>query len=199
MLQSHGAGLAQSQEYGAFQPPARMPRRIDPYPILALLGFVALCLLVAAADAAVTRPGMRGWYPTLRHPPGTPPGWVFPVVWIPLYVAMAVAAWRVWRWTPLERLPDRAAPFDGLSLRRRGLLLWSWQLAANACWTPVFFGLHRPVAALGLIAALGALVALGLRDFRRIDRVAGLLMAPYLAWICYAAWLNAGIAWLNPT
>ena len=180
-----------------------MPRRIDPHPLMVLLGFVGLCLLVALADAAVTQPGMRSWYPSLRHPPGTPPGWVFPVVWIPLYVAMAVAAWCVWRWTPPEGRPDRAAwtgtrRSGGLLLRRRGLLLWGWQLAVNALWTPVLFGLHRPPAALGLILMLGLLVALTLRDFGRIDRRAALLMAPYLAWVCYAAWLNAGIAWLNP-
>lgn len=180
-----------------------MPRRIDPHPIMVLLGFVGLCLLVATADALVTEPGVRHWYPMLRHPPGTPPGWVFPVVWIPLYVAMAVAAWRVWRWSPLNRMPDivigviGATP-GGAALRRRGLQLWGWQLAVNSLWTPFFFGLHRPLAALAVIAALGLLVALTLRDFRRIDRIAGLLMAPYLAWICYAAWLNAGIAWLNP-
>ncbi len=161
---------------------------------MVLLGFVGLCLLVAVADAVMTEPGMRSWYPALRHPLGTPPGWVFPVVWIPLYVAMAVAAWRVWRWNA----PDPRTTSDGPALRRRGLQLWGWQLAVNACWTPVFFGLHRPVAALGLIVALGLLVALALRDFRRTDRIAALLMAPYLAWVCYAAWLNAGIAWLNP-
>ena len=139
---------------------------------MALIGFVGLCLLVAAADTALTETGMRVWYPTLRHPPGTPPDWVFPVVWIPLYLAMAVAAWRVWRPTMLR-----------------------FRIAA---WTPVFFGLHRPGPALAVIAGLAGLVALTLRDFRHVDRWAALLMAPYLAWVCYAFWLNAGIAWMNP-
>lgn len=189
---------------GAFQQPAHIPRRIDPRPLLALLGFVGLCLFVAGADAAVTEPGMRIWYPALRHPPGTPPGWVFPCVWIPLYVAMGVAAWRVWK-RPVGRLHlVGAARIEAArrkprppTLRQRGLQLWGWQLAVNALWTPVFFGLHKPLLALGLIVSLGVLVALTLRDFRRVDRIAALLMAPYLAWLCYATWLNAGIAWLN--
>ncbi len=184
----------------AFQSPARSPRRFNPRPILALIGFVGLCLLVAGADAALTEPGMRGWYPTLHHPPGTPPDWLFPAVWIPLYVAMAVAAWRVWRRVPVLRFPiaGGAATTGRDALRRRGLLLWGWQLAVNAAWTPVFFGLHRPGPALAVIAGLAALVALTMRDFRHVDRAATLLMAPYLAWVCYAFWLNAGIAWLNP-
>ena len=178
---------------------------------MVLIGLLALCLLVAVADAAVTEPGMRTWYPSLRHPIGTPPGWLFPVVWVPIYVVIAVAAWRIWRWNPLDRsrvavLPPRAGASavlggfvpGGLALRRRGLQLWGWQLCANALWTPFFFGLHRPLAALGLLLSLGVLVGLTLRDFRRLDRLAGLMMAPYLAWVCYAVWLNAGIAWLNP-
>ncbi len=215
---------------------------------MVLIGLIGLCLLVALADMAVTEPGMRDWYPSLRHPVGTPPGWLFPVVWTPIYVVMAVAAWRIWRWNPLDRLretgsvaPGRGAPGQmprqipgqapghapgqmlermlrrvsarmpgrgpgrgtgrapaGLALRRRGLQLWGWQLCANALWTPFFFGLHRPLAALAVLAALALLVGLTLRDFRRLDRPAGLMMAPYLAWVCYALWLNAGIAWLNP-
>jgi tryptophan-rich sensory protein len=167
---------------------------------MVLIGFVGLCLLVATADAVLTEPGMRGWYPALRHPPGTPPNWLFPVVWIPLYVAMGIAAWRIWRRTPNGQ--SRIAGFGSLTqraaLRRRGLLLWAWQLAFNAIWTPVFFGLHRPVPALAIIVALALLIALTLHDFGRIDRIATLLMTPYLVWVCYACWLNAGIAWLNP-
>ncbi len=166
---------------------------------MALIGFVGLCLLVAAADAALTEPGMRGWYPTLRHPPGTPPDWLFPAAWIPLYVAMAVAAWRVWRRLPVLRFRIAgSAATDSVALRRRGLLLWGWQLAVSAAWTPVFFGLHRTGPALAVITGLAALVALTVRDFRHVDRPAAVLMAPYLAWVCYAFWLNAGIAWLNP-
>jgi tryptophan-rich sensory protein len=30
-----------------------------------------------------------------------------------------------------------------------------------------------------------------------VERAAAALMAPYLAWLCYAGWLNAGIWWLN--
>lgn len=183
-----------------------MPRRIDPRPILVLFGFLGLCLTVAAAEAALAARGMRNWYPTLRQPPGAPPDWLLPAAWIPLSVAMAVAAWRVWRWNPLSRLPDLVLQLrpagrrrSGPVLRRRGLLLWGWQLGIGALWPPLFFGLHRPVAAFELILGLTLLVALMLRDFHRIDRVAALLMAAYLGWLCYAAWLNAGIAWLNPT
>jgi benzodiazapine receptor len=162
-----------------------MPRRSLPHPILVLIGFLLLCLSVAGLAALITRPAMQGWYQSLRQPPGNPPRWVFPLVWVPLYLAMAVAAWRVWR-------SDRRPP------RHRSLQLWGWQLFVNALWTPTFFGLHKTQAATAIMLFLCLLVSLMLRDFRRVDRTASLLMAPYLAWVCYATWLTAGIAWLNP-
>ena len=70
------------------------------------------------------------------------------------------------------------------------------QLVFNAIWSPVFFGLEAPKLGLAVIAAL--LVALAtLIAFWRIDRLAGVLLVPYLMWICYATALNAAIVALN--
>ncbi len=154
--------------------------------MLALAGFLGLCLLVGLSDSAITQTSVHGWFLALRHPVGTPPNWVFPVAWSASYTLMAVAAWLVWR---------RA----GIARRRhyRALRLWGWQLLANALWTPAFFGLHQPGLALAVIVAMDALAAATLLAFRRVDGVAAGLMAPYLAWGAYAAWLNAGLWWLN--
>lgn len=148
----------------------------------ALVGFIGLCLLVGAADAAVTQSATRAWYLSLAAPPGTPPTWLFAPVWTVLYVLMGTAAWLVWR-RPGHRRP---------------LLLWGWQLLANAAWNPVFFGLHATGPALALILALVVLVGLTTAAFARRRRAAGVLLFPYLLWTCYAAYLNAGFWWLNP-
>jgi len=150
----------------------------------ALIGFVGLCLLVGAAGGAITAPAVRGWYLSLSRPPGTPPDFVFAPVWTTLYVAMGVAAWLVWRRGKGEEI-------------RAALRLWGWQLALNALWSPVFFGLHLPGAALVVLLGLLGLIVATLRVFLRIDPWAALLMAPYLAWVCYATYLNAGFWWLN--
>ncbi len=150
-------------------------------PMLALVGFVGLCLLVGAADAALAPAALRAWYPSLTRPPGTPPVWVFSAVWGVLYAVLGVAAWLVWR---------RAGA-------GRALRLWGWQLGANALWGPAFFGLHNPPLALAILVALLVLVGLTIRRFVRVDRVAAGLLVPYFAWICYVAWLNAGFWWLN--
>ena len=71
------------------------------------------------------------------------------------------------------------------------------QLALNAIWSPVFFGLEAPKLGLAVIVALLVSLAATLVAFWRIDRLAGLLLAPYLAWVCYATALNAAIVVLN--
>ncbi|HET8996645.1 MAG TPA: TspO/MBR family protein [Acetobacteraceae bacterium] len=149
--------------------------------MLALVGFVGLCLLVGAADAAIGSVGIRHWYPSLTPPPGTPPNWVFGPVWSALYVLMGIAGWLVWRRCGASR----------------PLRLWGWQLAANAVWTPFFFGLHNPVLALADMVVLIGLLGATIRGFHRVQPAAAGLLLPYLLWTFYAAYLNAGFWWLN--
>lgn len=106
---------------------------------------------------------------------------MFGPVWAVLYVLMGTAAWLVWR------RGGNNAP----------LRLWGWQLALNAAWTPVFFTLHNTLLGLCVIAVLLALVWATTSAFRRASRPAALLMLPYLAWLAYATYLNAGFWWLN--
>lgn len=153
---------------------------------LMLLGLVGLCLLTGAAGGAITSGNLASWYHTLTRPSGVPPDWVFGPVWTVLYVAMGSSAWLVWRHANRER--GRA--YDAL-------MLWGWQLAVNALWPAVFFGLHAPGAALLVIFVLLALIVLTIRSFARIDRPAAALLAPYLAWTVYATYLNAGFWWLS--
>ncbi len=126
---------------------------------------------------------MHTWYATLACPPLTPPNWLFAPVWTLLYVMVGVAGWLVWQ-------------RKGAS---RPLRLWGWQLAANALWVPAFFGLRSPPLALAVMAAMVPLTVLTIRSFRRIRPTAAWMMAPYLAWCSFAAYLNAGFWLLNPT
>lgn len=158
-----------------------MPGR---WPILALAGFIGLGLLAGAVGGGITAGNIGGWYAGLARPPGTPPNAVFGPVWTALYVLMGIAAWLVWR-----------RPAIG---QRTALRLWGWQLLVNAAWTPVFFGLHLPWLALAVLALLLGLVGRTMLAFRNLHAGAALLMVPYALWTCYAFYLNAGFAWLNP-
>lgn len=145
-----------------------------------VLAIFLAAVAVAAATGSLFSPG--DWYADLDRAPWTPPGWAFPVVWTLLYLAMAVAA---------ARIADR--PGAGLALA-----LFALQIALNTLWTPVFFGAHRTGAALVIICALWLVVGAMLVAFWRLDRIAGVLIAPYLLWLSVALSLNFWIWRFNP-
>jgi benzodiazapine receptor len=150
--------------------------------LLALAGWVLLCF-TAAALGGVFMPGE--WYASLKKPAWNPPGWIFGPVWTTLYTMMAVAAWLVW----LQ---------GGWKQQRRPLVIFLVQLALNALWTPLFFGLHWTGLAFAEIVLLWLAIAATLRAFWPVSRVAAWLLAPYLAWVGFAAVLNFTLWRLNP-
>lgn len=154
--------------------------------LVALALFVALCLGIGALGAAVTAGSVKTWYAELVKPSFNPPDKVFGPVWTILYVMMGVAAWRVWR----------AADRD---TTRGPLTLFALQLALNLGWSVVFFGLQKIGAAVATIVVLDVAVIVTTLAFRSVDRLAGLLMLPYLAWVAFATVLNIAIWRLNPT
>jgi len=137
----------------------------------------------AASVGALFQPG--AWYAGLQKPSWNPPSWVFAPVWSVLYGLMALAAWRVWQ-------------RGGFMSQRRALVWFLVQLALNAAWTPLFFGLHLPGLAFGEILLLWAAIAVTSRVFFQVERLAGWLLVPYLVWVGFAAVLNFTIWRLNP-
>lgn len=149
---------------------------------LGLTVFLVVCFS-AASMGALFLPG--AWYAGLNKPSWNPPGWVFGPVWSALYTMMAVAAWLVWQ-------------RGGFGAQRWALTWFIIQLALNAAWTPLFFGLHLPSVAFGEMLLLWAAIVVTLRAFFQVNGLAGWLLAPYLAWVSFAAVLNFTIWRLNP-
>lgn len=152
--------------------------------LLGLVAFIAICAMVSALGGLATGTSVSSWYLTLNRPSFNPPGWIFGPVWAVLYLFIAVAGWRIWRGAHCEE-------------RKRALTLYGVQLALNLAWSFLFFGLQRPD--LGLVDILALLVTITLITvlFWRLDRLAGMLFAPYVAWVAFASLLNASIWWLN--
>ncbi len=149
--------------------------------LLALLGWLVLCF-AAAGVGGFFPPGE--WYASLKKPTWNPPGSVFGPVWMALYTMMAVAAWLVWRQ-------------GGFAVQRRPLTIFLLQLALNAAWSPLFFGLRWPGAAGVEIVALWLAIGATLWSFRPVSPVAACLLAPYLVWVSFAAVLNFTLWRLN--
>jgi tryptophan-rich sensory protein len=144
----------------------------------------AACFAVAALGGAITAGPVKSWYPTLAKSVLTPPPVAFPIVWNILYALMALAAWRVWR----------AA---GTQAARGALALFGLQLALNLGWSWLFFGRQQPGWALAELGLLWLAIAACTAAFARHDRIAALLLAPYLLWVSFAGYLNATIWLLN--
>lgn len=149
-----------------------------------LLFCVMACLAVGAIGGRWTAPEIPAWYRGLRKPSFNPPNWVFAPVWTTLYVLMGIAAWRVME-TPVS------------PARTWGLALFALQLALNLAWSWIFFRRHAMGAALAEMALLWAAIAATLGAFAQVDRAAAWLLAPYLAWVSFAAALNAALWRLN--
>lgn len=151
------------------------------HPWLVLAGFLVVTFAVAGLSGAATSGAVRDWFPSIAKPAWNPPDWVFGPVWTILYAMMAVAAWLVWRkagWS--------------------GALAWfAAQLALNAIWSPLFFGLHRIDLALVDIVLLWAAIAGTTVAFWKVTAVAGWLFVPYLTWVSFASVLNFTLWRLN--
>jgi tryptophan-rich sensory protein len=149
----------------------------------ALAGFLLAAFAVSAVGGTATGTSIDSWYPTLAKPAFNPPSWVFAPVWTVLYVAIAVAGWRVWRKIGFSD--------------RRAFAAYALQLVLNMLWPILFFGLRALGAAFVELLLLWASVAVTLVLFWKHDRIAGLLFVPYLAWVSFAGALNAAIWRLN--
>jgi translocator protein len=155
--------------------------------LVALAAFVALTFSAAGIAAAFTARSVRTWYPGLRKPRGNPPASYFGPVWTFLYFLMTIAAWNVWR---------VGGSWDGAT---NAITIFLIQLALNAAWSAIFFGLRSPALALAEILLLLAAILATILAFWRISPLSGALLLPYLAWVTYATYLNAGIWLLNRT
>jgi len=164
---------------------SQAPSRAKSRSLLALAGFGLVTAGAAWYGARYSRNGNRDpWYRDLDKPSFTPPDGVSPVVWTALYT-IAWSGWRIWSAAPSRE-------------RNAALRLWISQLAANARWSRLFFGKHRPKLALADLLALEGTIASYIAAARRVDRAAANAFLPYGAWVAFATVLNAEIARRNP-
>ena len=146
---------------------------------------VALPLVVGGLSGFATSKGVETWYPTLIKPSFNPPAWVFGPVWTVLYIMMGVAAYLVW---------IRGIDTDGV---RAALTMFGIQLALNALWSILFFGMRQPGWALVEIVVLWGAIGATVWLFWRVVPAAGALLLPYWAWVSFATVLNGSLWWLN--
>jgi len=149
-----------------------------------LLVWIALSLLAGVIGSLFTAHSVTTWYVALAKPSWTPPSWLFGPVWTVLYLLMGLAAWLVWR-------------KGGFAAATAPLALFLVQLALNATWSVLFFGLRRPGLAFGEIVLLWCFILATTIAFWSRRAAAAYLMLPYLGWVSFALALNLSIWRLN--
>lgn len=140
-------------------------------------------ILLSAAGGLLTKIGP--WYRALRKPSWQPPDWAFGPAWT---IILGLAAWSA-------SLAWEAAPDSGA--RTLVVVLFGVNATLHLLWTPLFFNLRRPDWALAEVGFLWASILAPIVLLAPISPLASALLAPYLAWVTFASFLNLAIVKLN--
>lgn len=153
---------------------------------LRIAAIVLTCLAVGYFSSLVTRDNIPTWYATLKKPFFNPPNWVFAPVWTILYIMMGIAAGRVWNKVDSDQQNVK-----------KGMYFFIIQLALNALWSYLFFGMHNLFLSIIEIILLWLMIYETYSQFKKVDRLASKLLVPYLVWVSYASILTASVWYLN--
>lgn len=145
----------------------------------------AICwaLFLGLAGGLLTKIG--GWYRDLEKPSWQPPDWLFGPAWT---IILGLAAWAfVLSWSGTNGSDEKTLLISLYLVN--GLL--------HFLWSPLFFMARRPDWALIEVPLLWLSVLALCVFLRDWSVLASWLIVPYLAWVSFAAILNAKIVRLN--
>lgn len=152
---------------------------------LPLLITASLTLLVAVTGSLLTTSQLTTWYNTLNLPTWTPTGSVIGLAWTTIFILTAISAVRVWQRAP-----------------RNNRLWWIVLLfllngALNVGWSYLFFNQHLIGASVIEMLALNATTIILVILIWPINRLAALLLWPYVGWVTFATYLAYSVWRLN--
>ena len=145
-----------------------------------VLSFVVVAL-TAAVSSYLSYLGVNTFYGNLVLPPLNPPKEVFRYVWPVLYVLMIVSFFLILNEKNIQR----------------AIWLFLYQIALHILWCYLFFAKGLFLLGFLCLILLILTVLIMLREFYKLSPVAAYLQYPYLLWLLFAAYLNAGVWYLN--
>ena len=152
--------------------------------ISTFIACVVACFGAGVIGGLATKTSVNTWYAQLVKPELSPPNWVFAPVWNFLYLLMAISLYLVWT---SDRQKDK----------RLALAVFACQLLLNVAWSIVFFGLRCPAGGFFVIVLLVMAIIATIGLFARTSVKSAFLLLPYLAWVCFAGYLNYSLWILN--
>ncbi len=153
--------------------------------VIKLVISILASLAAGGIGSLFTFKAIPTWYAGLKKPPYTPPKWVFGPVWTTLYILMGISVFLIWQ--------------NGLAINGAWLaftLFWI-QLALNALWSIIFFGMKSKGGGVITIIVLWLLILATMIASFRVSGWAGALLVPYIVWVSIASYLNIGVWRLN--
>jgi len=145
---------------------------------------IAIPVIVGVIAGLITQNSME-MFATVEKPPLAPPAWLFPVIWTILYILMGISSYIVLTSGARQEEINNA------------IKLYVYQLAVNFLWPTFFFNFEWYLFSFLWLLILWVLVFLMIRNFYEINKMAAYLNVPYLVWLTFAGYLNAGIWLLN--
>ncbi len=124
-------------------------------------------------------------YSRINTPFFAPPSFLFPIVWIFLYILMGVSAYLIYT--------SHTSPES----KQAALTIYAISLIVNFIWPIIFFNTNAYTFSFIWILLLCLLVALTIFVYYKINKLAAYLQIPYFIWIIFAAILNLFIAIMN--
>lgn len=151
-----------------------------------LIAAILICFLPAIFAGLLGQPsGTWDWYNNLSKPSFSPPSWIFGPAWTILYFLMGISLFPIIK--------------DGIKTTqtKNAVIYFAVQLILNGLWTPAFFYLHSPLLGLIVITFLWISIVITVLAFYKINKIASILLWPYLAWTTFASILNLSLYLLN--
>lgn len=145
---------------------------------------VIIPLILGGASGFLTRNGMDS-FETLKKPPLSPPGWLFPIVWTVLYILMGISSYLIY------------TSYSAKRQKKNSLTVYALQLIFNVVWPFFFFSLKLYTFSFMWLLIMWGLIILTTVMFYKISKTAAYLMIPYILWVTFALYLNLGVALLN--
>jgi len=171
---------------------------------IAPLHFAAGAILVFGAGRLIPdySANYKEWYPSLSKPSWNPPGYVFPLVWVPLKLLQSAALAIVGKVAAAEvDASSGVGPFfKSLTSSKAvgALAVFAGMTALGNYWNVTFFGRRQMKKSVKVMAAFWGSVVATVVAFAAVDKNAGALVAPTVVWVTIATALNATIVRLNP-
>ena len=147
----------------------------------ALIIAILIPLAVGTVSALFSR--NISLYSTINKPALSPPAFLFPIVWIILYILMGISSYLVYE----SNSPDK----------RNALKTYAIQLFFNFWWSIIFFRFSLYLFAFLWLLVMIALIVIMIYKFYKIRPLSAYLQFPYLLWCLFAAYLNFMIYRLN--